>query len=159
MTRKRILAMIIALSTLAFLGSGCHTAAMDNGEEKGGSEGQNLFEVITNDTIGNYQQTIIYDVEELTEYVYLWHKGSGRTASTVLYLPDGTPKTYSGEACKLILVSSEEFSNYTLSVMYDSETSVMYASSWNSNEGDITIQLLYHADGTPKLYRNSEGVP
>lgn len=34
MTRKRILAMIIALSTLAFLGNGCHMVATDNEEEE-----------------------------------------------------------------------------------------------------------------------------
>ena len=153
MTLNRILAIIIALLTLAFIFSGCSSASNQDSVES------DLFSTIIIEEVGSYTQTLIYDKETMVEYVYLWHKGNGRTVSTMLYMPDGTPKLYSGEISKLILVSKEKIGTYTLSLMYDSETSVMYCCSWQVSEGSITMQPLYNANGNLKLYQNPERVP
>jgi len=53
---------------------------------------------------------------------------------------------------KLILISTENVGvHIELSLMYDSETLVMYSCSCHSSNGDTTIQTLYNADGTLKL--------
>ena len=172
MTQKRILAIIIAISTLALVLTGCGSSSEDynsdaeskfntlDAESKFNTlDAESKFNTLTDETIGRYKQTLIYDTETMVEYVYLWHSGSGKTSSTMLYMPDGNPKLYSGQNSKLILISTENVGAYKLSLMYDSETLVMYSCSWHSGSGDTTIQALCNADGNFKLYQVSEKVP
>ena len=157
MTQKRILAIIIALSTLAIALTGCGSSSENYNSDAQATS--SVFNTLTVETVGSYKQTLIYDTETMVEYVYLWHSGSGKTSSTMLYMPDGNPKLYSGQNSKLILISTENVGAYKLSLMYDSETLVMYSCSWHSGSGDTTIQALCNADGNFKLYQVSEKVP
>lgn len=157
MTKKRILAIIIALSTLVVAFSGCGKSTESNNSDV---ETSTVFNtIIVDESVGKYKQTLIFDTETMIEYVYLWHSGSGKTVSTMLYMPDGSPKLYSGQSSKLILISTENMGNYKLSLMYDSETLVMYCCSWHSGSGDTTIQPLYNTNENLKLYQFSEEEP
>lgn len=105
MTQKRMLAIIIALSTLILILSGCGSSSVNNNSD---TETSSVFCTLTVDeSVGIYNQTLIYDTETMIEYAYLWHSGSGKTVSTVLYMPDGSQKLYSGQNFKLILISTE----------------------------------------------------
>lgn len=158
MTKRRMLAIIIALLVLGFMAIGVemvwksinnnnnNTAIETSTEETG------VFSSIIVEDVDMYRQTYIYDTETNVEYVYLWHKGSGDTASTMLYMPDGTPKAYSGKSSKLIFIANETTGMYTQTLMYDSETLVMYSCSHHKGSGHITIEPLYNTDGTLKLY-------
>lgn len=151
MTQKRILAIIIVISTLALVLTGCGSSSEDYNIDA--QETESKFNTVTYETVGRYKQMLIYDKETMVEYVYLWHSGSGRIDSTMLYMPDGTPKLYSGQNSKLILISTENVgAHIELSLMYDSETLVMYSCSCHSGNGNTTIQKLYNADGTLKLF-------
>lgn len=155
MTRKRLLAIIIALSSLVIVLSGCEADSQNHESDHEVFDESNIFETIVVESVGKYKQTIIYDMETSVEYAYLWHKSSGDTVSTMLYNSDGTPKLYSGNQSQLILISTQAIPKYKLSLMYDSETLVTYCCSYNTNNGYITITALYNSDGTLKLYQAS----
>ena len=147
MRKRKILAMIIALLTLAFIFSGCGKNENENFEDS------STFGIIEVRNIGSYVQTHVYDKETMVEYVYFWHSGSGHMVSTVLYKSDGTHKTYTGYDSKFILQSIESVGNYEVSIIYDTETLVTYSLFWHRGTGDVTIQLLYD-NNMPKLYQD-----
>lgn len=159
MTRKKKLVTFVALITLMTILAGC-----GNSQEVINDEAQaSMFEIITVDSVGTYEQTIVYDVDSKVEYAYLWHDifngGAGGFASTMLYMPDESPKLYTGKASKLIMVSYDELGTYLLNmkalkitVMYDSDTLVMYSCSTHGGSKEITIQVLRNDDGSLKLY-------
>ena len=149
MTKKKLLAIIFALVALTSI-LGCGKLEKRNNTNVEASVP--MFEVIATQNVGAYRRTIVYDTDTKVEYAFFWNSSSGKTVSTMLYMPDDTPKLYSGQKSTLVFISSEWVDSYDLSVMYDSETCVMYCCSWNSSSGDVTIQVLRSAEGTPKLF-------
>lgn len=143
--------MIIAFTLFSFSFTGCGVSQV---VDTANSINSSLFQTIpVSVDVGKYKQTLIYDTETLVEYAYLWNASKGHTVSSMLYEPDGSPKLYSGQNFELVLISTEEVNNYTLSILYDSENFVMYCISWNSSRGCTTFDPLYNADGTLKTYQ------
>jgi len=152
MTKKRIIAMMIAFTLFSFSLTGCGNSKVI--DTTNNTIISSLFQTIpVSVDVSKFKQTLIYDTETLVEYAYLWNTSNGHTVSSMLYEPDGSPKLYSGQSFKLVLISTEEVNNYTLSIIYDSENFVMYCISLNTSRGCTTFETLCNADGTLKTYQ------
>ena len=93
MTKRKVLAMIIALALGALL---CSCATQPQTSEIDNQSTVGTFTVVAEGKTGTYSsQTIMYDPDTMVMYTYL--NGSYAGTMSVLYNADGTLKLYSPE--------------------------------------------------------------
>ena len=109
------------------------------------------FDIITEEKMDVYRQTIVYNKKTKVEFAYLKHRNTGALTSTMLYMPDGTPKLYSGNPTKLVVVSKKTMGNFEQIIMYDSENLVVYICMKERNQGHINIHPIPNGDGNGLL--------
>ena len=149
MTKRKILAMIIALSLCISL---CACSAEPPSYETDDQSLLDTFQVVVEGRVGSYaNQTIMYDPD--TKVMHSYFDGIYAGDVITLYNADGSFKLYSPdkEYTTFIVVVEGRVGSYAdQTIMYDPDTKVMYSYFDGAYAGDITV--LYNADKTLKLY-------
>lgn len=155
MAKFRILAVLLALTILFVCGCTINKEDATQNSKTRLFNMDSTLETISSKSIGEYTIEFKYDTNTLIEYVYVYHDYSEFCASSILYMPNETPKLYvkSQNYFDLITINSEDLGVFEIMTLYDSETLVMYKLSYNTATDEITIDPLYKFQSSNlKLY-------